>query len=387
VFDLLFNGFLFFMAAVWLLGMVKRKSLSGLTGSLKKHGRKFVPIVVWAVFLSFCFSYVVWFDQFSAAHDIPEAVDAGVIDLSHGGNPYVDKVIPRFDTQYGIDTKVDFGTYNYLPLDLMIYTGMHGALGFLGSPLWFVVSNLMLWGVAFAAFYVFIPIKLRGYIPFAGTCMLFYSFDNAALTALLIVASIYALRKMRSDRAGMVSIIIMGLAVVTKAYAVVPFIILLLWLLGEQLRLRRIVESARLAIAGVASAAIGVLVMLPFGVMNVLNSAVFFHMSTATRAGTSIGGTVLAELAMGSPYYAYVAVGTVAAALIVSLKLRNLYDRIVLASIVFSLVSIKSSLAVLIVPAFFIVLRVREWMEASEPLPSEIEVQTMSIDSFISSSK
>jgi hypothetical protein len=387
VFDLLFNGFLFFMVAVWLIGMVKRKSIAGLTGSLKKHGRVFVPIVVWAVFLVLCASYVVWFDQFSAAHDIPEAVDAGVIDFSHGGNPYVDKVIPRFDTQYGIDTKVDFGTYNYLPLDLMFYSGMHRALGFLGSPLWFVVSNLMLWSVAFAAFYGFVPIKLRGYIPFAGLCALFYSFDNAALTALLMVASIYSLKKLRSDRAGIVSIIIMGLAVLTKAYAVVPFIVLLMWLLGEQLRLRHREESLKLVAAGVASAAIGVIVMLPFGIMNVLNSAVFFHLSTATRAGTSVGGTALAELAMGSPYFAYLAVGAIIAALVVSMKLRSLYDRIVLASIAFSLVSIKSSLAVLIVPGLFIVLRVREWMEVKEPVPVEPEISTIALDSALSSSK
>jgi len=35
VFDLQFNGFLFFMIAIWLIGMVKRKSLAGLTGSIK----------------------------------------------------------------------------------------------------------------------------------------------------------------------------------------------------------------------------------------------------------------------------------------------------------------------------------------------------------------
>ena len=387
MFDLLFNGFLFFMVAIWLIGMAKRKSLAGFTGSLKRHGRILVPIVVWAVFLGFCASYVLMFDQFSAAHDIPEAVDAGVIDVSQGGNPYVDKVIPRFDTQYGVDTKVDFGTYNYLPVDLMVYAGMHRALGFLGSPLWFVVSNLMLWSVAFAAFYGFVPIKLRGYVPFAGICMLFYSFDNAALTTLLMVASIYALKKLRSDRAGIVSIIIMGLAVLTKAYAVVPFIVLVLWLVGEQLRLRRVEETVRLVMAGAASAAIGVLVMLPFGVSNVLNSAVFFHMSTTSRAGTSVGGTALAELAMGSPYFAYIAVGAIIAALLVSLKSRNLYDRIALVSIAFSLVSIKSSYALLIVPGLFIVLRVREWMEVSAPQPSELEVSTVSIDSAISSSK
>lgn len=387
VLDLLFNGFLFFMVAIWLVGMMKRRSLAGFTGSLKKHGRILVPIVVWLVFISFCASYIVWFDQFSDAHDIPDAVNAGVIDVSHGGNPYVDKVIPRFDTKYGLDTKLDFGTYNYLPVDLMVYAGLHKALGFMGSPLWFVTSNLILWTAAFAAFYPFVHIKLRGYIPFAGTCMLFYSFDNAALTALLMVASIYALKRLRSDRAGMMSVMIMGLAVLTKAYAVVPFIVLVLWLFREQLRLRVAGETIRLVTASMTSAAIGVLVMIPFGIMNVLNSAVFFHLSTTSRAGTSVGGTVLAELAMGSPYFAYLAVGVVVAALAVSLKLGNLYDRIVLVSVAFSLISIKSSLALLVVPALFIVLRVREWMIVKEPIPTEVEVSTVSVDSALSSSK
>jgi len=388
VFDLLFNGFLFFMVAVWLVGMVKRKSLAGLTGSLKKHGRLFVPIVVWAVFLVFCASYVLWFNQFSDAHDIPGAVDAAVVDFSHGGNPYVDKVIPRFETQYGNDTKFDNETYNYLPFDLMVYGGMHGALGFLGSPYWFVVSNLILWSVAFALLYGLVPIKLRGYIPFAGVCALFYSFDNVALTALLMVASIYALKNLRGNRAWIASIMIMGLAVLTKAFAIVPFIILFLWLLlGEQPRLRRSEDSVRLVMVGAASAAIGVLIMVPFGIMNVLNSAVFFHMSTATRAGTSVGGTALAELAMGNPYYAYIAVGTMVAAFLVTLRFKSLYDRIVLASVAFSLISIKSSLALLIVPGLFIVLRVREWMEVEVAPSAEIEVSPVTIDSTISSSK
>ena len=49
--------------------------------------------------------------------------------------------------------------------------------------------------------------------------------------------------------------------------------------------------------------------------------------------------------------------------------------------------SLKSSLALLIVPGLFIVLRVREWMEVNEPPPSEIEVSTISLGSAISSSK
>ena len=385
--DLLFNGFLFFMVAIWIIGMVKHRSLAGFTGSLKTHSRLLVPIVVWAIFIGLCLSYVVWFDQFSDMHDIPKAVDSAVGDLTHGGNPYVDKVVPRFDTKYGQDTKVDNWTYNYLPLDLLVYTGFHGALGFLGSPLWFVVSNLLLWAAAFAMFYEFVPIKLRGYIPFAGTCAIFYSFDNAALTALLMVGSVYCLRKLRPEMAGAMSIILMGLAVMTKAFAVVPFIVLLLWLMEEKLRVRSFLQTAKVAVEGASAAAIGLIIMLPFGVMNVLNSAVFFHMSTESRAGTSVGGTVLAELAMGSPYFAYAAVAIVALAILASFKFKTLNDRIVLASVAFSLISIKSSLALLIVPALFIVLQVREWTAATDTRPEVIPLETVEVDSAVSSSK
>ncbi len=385
--DLLFNGFLFFMVAIWIIGMAKHRSIAGFTGSLKRHSRIFVPIAVWAIFIGLCLSYIVWFDAFSDMHDIPKAVDSAVLDLERGGNPYVDKVVPRFDTKYGEDTKVDNWTYNYLPVDLLVYAGFHDAFGVLGSPLWFVVSNLLLWAAAFAIFYEFVPIKLRGYIPFAGTCAIFYSFDNAALTALLMVGSVYCLKKLKPGTAGASSLILMGLAVMTKAFAVVPFIVLLLWLMEEKVRVRSLLQSAKVAFAGVSAAAIGLLVMLPFGVMNVLNSAVFFHMSTETRAGTSVGGTVLAELAMGSHYFAYAALAIVALSIVASLKFGNLNDRIILASVAFSLISIKSSLALLIVPAFFLVMRVREWTAAADARPVIVPIATVDVEPAFSSSK
>ncbi len=387
MFDLLFNGFLFFMVAIWIIGLVKHRSLAGFTGSLKRHSRRLVPILVWALFIGLCMSYVVWFSEFSDMHDIPEAVDSAVVDFTHGGNPYVDKVVPRFDTKYGENTKVDNWTYNYLPVDLLVYTGLHGAFGILGSPLWFVVSNLLLWTAAFAVFYESVPIKLRGYIPFAGTCAIFYSFDNAALTALLIVGSVYCLKKLRPGRAEVASIILMGLAVMTKAFAVVPFIVLLLWLMEDRLRVRNFVQSTKVALAAVSAACIGLAIMLPFGVLNVLNSAVFFHMSTENRAGTSVGGTVLAELAMGSPYFAYVAVAIVAIAVLACFKFHSLNDRIILASVAFSLISIKSSLALLIVPALFLVLRVREWTAVEDTRPEGLPLTTVEVESAFSSSK
>ncbi len=365
--DPMFNGFLFFMLAVWVAGMLNSKFMKRFTGSLIRHGGMLAPSIAWVVFLAFCVSIIIWFSGFNGIHDIPTAVNAGVVDAVNSGNPYVDKVIPRFATQNGTGTNMDLGTYNYLPWDLLVYAGMHQMLGFLGFPVWFVVSNLLFWALAFGVFYEFMNTKLRGYIPFVSTCALFYSFDNAALTTLLMVGAVYALKKLRRDQAGYVALFLMAFAALTKVYAAIPFLVLFMWLLEEGRRENRTGEPLRLLGTGAACVLIGVLLMLPFGFWNVLDSAVFFHLSSATRVGTSVGGTVLAEIADSSPYFVYVEVSAIAASIVASLKLKNLNDRMMLVSIVFCLVSVRSSLSLLTVPGLFLGLRIREWMDAARP--------------------
>ena len=370
--DPLFNGFLLFMAVIWIMGLTRKLWLVRFTSSLKSH-RILVPAIVWAVFLAFAASYVLWFDQIADVHDIPQAVSGAVTGLDQGENPYVDHIVPRFESGYNPRPSVDLGTYNYLPFDLLVYSGAHSLLGVFGFPMWFAIANVIFCFAALALFRVLVPIKLRVYIPAAGLVILFYSFDNGSLTMLLVAASILALARIRWHPE-IISVIIMGLAAMTKVYAVIPFAVLVLWLLHKHLGSRDVLQTAKVAGAVGASAMIGVVLMLPFGVMHVLDSAVFFHASASTRVGTSSGGTLLMQVGLGSQGFVLVAIASLVAAVVVSLAFRSLNDRMILGSLVMLLVAAKSSMSMATVTGLFLVL---EAWRLSRPA---FQVDTASVD-------
>ncbi len=360
VLDIAYNGFLFFMLAMCLLGMLKLQGPRRLTVWVRHHSR-FIVGILWAAFISFLVGYLVFFNALKDEHDIPDAVSAAVNGFDNGLNPYVDAVVPRFETHNGLEYTLGMGTYNYLPLDLLVYSGMHYVLGFAGFPFWFVLSNLAFLAIAFYLFHELVPVKWASYIPFAGMVALFYSFDNCSLTILLMILSVYALTRLKWGYSPALSVFLMGLAVLTKVYAAIPFAVLVIWLLQEQFRTRRPWEALKVFGGVGASLAAGALLVLPFGMTDVLNSAVFFHLSASSRSGTASGGTVLAELAMNNAYYAYIAVGAVIVALIASIRLRDLYDRIMIVSFVFLMVVVKDSLSLVTIPGIFLAIRFYWW--------------------------
>jgi hypothetical protein len=205
-------------------------------------------------------------------------------------------------------------------------------------------------GIAMAVLRPLVRVKWTTFVPVAGTVMLFYSFDNASLTLLLMVLSVYAYRTNKTHPA-FFAIVMMSLATLTKVYAAIPLLLLVLFELEKQLKGRN---------WRAASGVIALLLLVPFGVQTVLDSAVFFHTSGEAREGTSIGGTVLAEIAAESAYYAVLSIVLVLVALVVSFKLKSLNDRVLLVAVVFLLVSIKSSLAPLSVAGLFLVLSLRD---------------------------
>jgi hypothetical protein len=76
------------------------------------------------------------------------------------------------------------------------------------------------------------------------------------------------------------------------------------------------------------------------------------------RSGTSSGGTVLAELHFGSVEFTLIALLVVLAALLASFYFRGLNDRVMLVSVAFLLVAVKSSQALLVIPGLFVALKI-----------------------------
>ncbi|UCE90793.1 MAG: hypothetical protein JSV90_04990 [Methanobacteriota archaeon] len=355
--DVFFTGILVTLIVMWVLGV--RGILIGRLAAVMKRHITLTSSLFWTAFAVFLAFFIIDFDYFDRIHDIDDAVNAAVESLDAGINPYEEDVIPRFEGRWSPDVQWTEGPYNYMPLDLYVYYGLHSVFGVLGSPLWFVVTNLMF---SFAAFVLLRGLITRDwvvYAPVAGIVMLFYAFDNASLTMFLIVLSMYAYRRL-SWHPAVLAILVMALATMTKVFAVIPFAVLVIYELDFGARAgnwRRPVEAAGAAAAG---GVVALALMAPFGVRAVLDAAVFFHASEEMREGTSAGGTVLGELMAGSESYAVVSVVVLVFSLVIGLRLMSLSDRILLAIVAFMLVAVKSSLAIPIVGGVFLMLRLKE---------------------------
>jgi len=345
------------IVVLWLVG-IRPAGVGRFVSALKRHKLVIVSLL-WFAFVVFAVLFALNFSYFEEIHDIDDAVDAAVNGIDDGLNPYAEDIIPRFKERYSPDPEWAYGPYNYLPLDLLVYFAAWGLLGDLGTPVWFVLANLVFSGIAMVVLRPLVRAKWATFVPVAGTVMLFYSFDNASLTLLLMVLSIYLYRTNKTHPA-LFSIVLMSLATLTKVYAAIPLIVLVLFELEKQLRGRNWRVASEVVIAACLSGAIALILLVPFGVQTVLDSAVFFHTSGEAREGTSIGGTVLAEIAAESAYYAVVSIALVLIALVVSFRLKSVNDRVLLVAIVFLLVSIKSSLAPLSVAGLFLVLSLRD---------------------------
>ena len=355
--DLFFSGILVSIVLLWMLGI--RGSLMGrLTSAIKKHILA-TSVLLWIVFLVFAALFVLNFDYFDEIHDIDEAVQAAVKNYIAGVNPYEHDVVPRFKSKYAPSVTWTMGPYNYLPFDLYVYVALHGVLGWIGAPLWFVIANLILSGAAFVTLRSMIKADWIAYVPVAGIVMLFYSFDNASLTLLLMVLAMLVYRHVKWHP-GALAILIMALATMTKVFAGIPLVVLILFELQTAIKGRDWRKAGETIGATGAGAAVAILMLLPFGIQAVLDSAVFFHTSEELREGTSVGGTLLSELLLGSEYYTMISAAVMFAALVVGMRLRSLNDRVLLAVTAFMLVVVKSSLAPLTVAGLFLILRLKE---------------------------
>jgi hypothetical protein len=355
--DIFYNGVLLSILLLWLLSE-RPKRFGRLISFAKTHPTSLV-LVLWTLFLSFAVAYCLCFGQLADMHDIPNAVDSAVLSQSGGVNPYSHDVVPRFEGRYTSHPSWSLGPYNYLSLDLIAYYGIHALAGGLGMPFWFVAANLMFSAAAFIILQDMIQVKWRFYAPIAGIAMLFYSFDNASLTFLLIVASMYLYSRLRSNN-GIIATLVLGLAVMTKIYAIIPFVVFVLYELQLRAHLRDWRVFAKVSASVGVSGVIAIGLMLPFGIGNVIESAVLFHLSAGARVGTSSGGTFLSELPLSDHLSTIISVALVLVSVIAALKLKSLNNRMLLASLVLLVVVSKSSQALLVVPGLFLVLRMRE---------------------------
>ena len=366
--DVLYNLLIILMVLFWLLSFKKTKRPGRLRRFVLKNALV-VGLSLWVLASILVAVFVVEFDYFGDSRDVDDAVDAAVVNWTSGINPYTEFVVPRFSEMghfaiFGDNSDSiavwSYGPYNYLPFDLMFYSAAHAALGEFGSPVWFVITNIMCASFALFLFYRLLDIKNPYlYSPFAIMMVIFYAFDNTSLTMLLIIGALY-LKERSPVIPETLAVMAMGVACLTKIFAVIPFIVLVLFILQREIKNRDLREIAKAAVAIAAACMIAVLVITPFGMSDVLDSTVFVYSSGEVRDDMPIGGTVLSELIGGNSYYSYICLGTMAAAVLMGLLLRSSNDRVLLFLSVFLLVSVKSTLAPFCIAWIFLALKYRD---------------------------
>ncbi len=362
--DPLYNGILAAVVILWLLA--HRAGHIGRFVSVLKRFTIVLTVLLWVGFIVFAMVFVTNFQYFDDIHDIDEAVETAVVSLDSGINPYEEYVVPRFKGKYVPNPDWTLGPYNYMPLDLMTYYGAYKVAGDAGSPYWFVAVNMLFCGAALVILRRLVDVPWLPYVPFAGIVMLFYSFDNASLTLLLMIGSVYALERSRWHPE-VLAILLMGMATLTKIYAAIPFLVLLLYLVQEKISIRDFQKLGEVVAATAVCGVMALVLMVPFGVTSVLDAAIFFHTSEELRVGTSTGGTLLSEVAIDSEYFGLIAAAIVVVAVFSSMFMRNMNDRVLLVTVAFLLVAVKSSLAPLTVAGIFLVLRLRQLHDSAHP--------------------
>ncbi len=366
LFDWLYNILIVVIALVWLVDVRYTGVLSRLVK--RRLSRKMLATVLWIGFLLSAAVFAAGYDYFERSHDVDDAVEAAADSYLDGTNPYVEPVVPRF-AEMGhfvlIGDQLDgeivwaYGPYNYLPVDLLFYSACYGALGWLGSPTWFVLVNIVLAAASMYVLNLRLRVGWREFVPAAGMVVLFLAFDNSSLTLLLMAGALH-IREGAKRYPRELSLLVLGLATLTKVFAAIPLAVFLLYDLQTWVRARDLRAVARTVGTTLAVAGMALILLAPFGISDVLDSTVFIYSSGETREDRPMGGTLLSELMPDSPYYSVISMAAIGITLLLGLRLRSVNDRVLLVSLAFLAVSVKSTLAPFVVPALFLSLRAWE---------------------------
>lgn len=301
-------------------------------------------------------AFVLFFDHFEDSHDIDNAVDAATGHFLRGGNPYADEVVPRFPEIYhGSARMLVNGTYNYLPLDLLIYSGMKQVFSFLGTPYWFIAANGIF--AAIAGFFYWRMTRLNPLIlfPVAASIFIVFSFDNVCLTSVFILAGMMLFYKPeRTGNEMLLALLLFGLASLTKILAVVVLATFILVYAQLAIRGRSKGFASLTAVYCMGMLGIALAIIAPFGVNNVIDSTIFFHADPALRIDTAMGGTPLYHLLGESGLFLPVFIGATAVALALSLRFGDILDRILFVEMIFLMILITASHSALVIPAILL---------------------------------
>ncbi len=268
--------------------------------------------------------------------DITQGVIEGARVLWEGKNPYVVAEIPH--AVPNIPGEFRLGTYAYLPVDLISYSIFLGGLKLLFSPfttlspfplpgineMGILVTNLGLMCVSIYLLKDILEINWKKAAVLGSFLFLILIWNNVCLAQTFFIAGWYFHKRKQTNWV----VFFWSLSMLSKYFAGIFIVAYLVEYLRKQEWLEVIVKSM---IAGVLS----ILVSLPFGILEVLNSTVFFYNTEERILDGSFGGSIFSEAILYFNLEDIIWLFTVVGfsiILIVAILIKDLFQRLVITS-------------------------------------------------------
>lgn len=310
----------------------------------------FIVSMSFTLILGFIISILVF-----SASDVDNAM-AGAIQAFFflGKNPYVYPVVPHIFVGPTQDTVV-WGTYNYGPLDLIFYgIGYIIFSPFVGNSLWLYCTNVVIILLAYLVIRKIVPISdTIKILPFAFITCWFLQ-DNSVLMFFILSLAWYVHTKFESDKKYYLTVIILTLGIFTKLFIAFVLLGYFIYVLRENLKLFVTNMFVSLITA--------IIVLFPFGIINVVKSVFLFNVDVTIRGKYAIiqGGLPYYLDLLGLSYlFIPLAIICVIAFLLISEKYakNQLNLKLAIFSILNLLLMPNSVYAFFIIPCFFLLIQ------------------------------
>ncbi|MHA2075522.1 MAG: hypothetical protein ACW97X_12955 [Candidatus Hodarchaeales archaeon] len=274
-------------------------------------------------------------------------ITLGVIDgakaLWDGINPYTENVVRHAVPNIPGETRL--ATYAYLPVDLLTYSLLLGSMNFASSilsgpevpeflpgfnALGILLSNLLFFCISSVIIRKVIQSEFKQAITLTLAFFTILIWNNVCLAQTLFFTGWYFHKKEQTN----LTIVFWTLSMLSKYFAgifIVSYIV-------EYLRKKEIIECI---LKSSISVIMTLTFLIPFGLMDVVNSTILFYNSEERSSDGSLGGSLFSEFVLFFKLESIVWLFTIigfALILLVALNLTDLHKRLVVTSLLSLLV-------------------------------------------------
>jgi len=277
------------------------------------------------------------FNDIIFSGDITQGVITGAHMLWEGKNPYVIAEVPH--AQPYPPGGFRYVTYAYLPVDLLFYSLTLGIMNLITSffvganiptylpgfnEMGILVSNLLLMMVSIFLIREILEIRWKQAVLLGSLFFIVLIWNNVCLAQTFFIAGWFFHKRKQTN----LTVVFWSLSMLSKYFAgifIVGYVV-------DYLRKQEYIDAM---IKTTIAVVLSLLVSIPFGLVEVLKSTVFFYNTEERILDGSFGGSIVSELVLFLNLENIVWVFTLLGffiILIVAFLIKDLYQRLVITS-------------------------------------------------------